>query len=95
LQFGQELLSTFSTQIGEVALIPATGGLFTVELVERSMVAQEHNLANHVIRRIYLRRHCRKDKMRRSKQYYYGTGKLKEDFLVGGFVVGVNAWTHH
>ncbi|KAF2796089.1 hypothetical protein K505DRAFT_238510 [Melanomma pulvis-pyrius CBS 109.77] len=31
-QFGQELLSTFSTQIGEIALIPATGGLFTVEL---------------------------------------------------------------
>jgi hypothetical protein len=32
-QFGQELLSTFGTQIGEIALIPATGGLFTVELV--------------------------------------------------------------
>ncbi|KAF5850788.1 hypothetical protein GGP41_010405 [Bipolaris sorokiniana] len=31
--FGQELLSTFGTQIGEIALIPATGGLFTVELV--------------------------------------------------------------
>ncbi|KAF1942184.1 hypothetical protein EJ02DRAFT_346148 [Clathrospora elynae] len=31
-QFGQELLSTFGTQIGEIALIPATGGLFTVEL---------------------------------------------------------------
>ncbi|KAF1841873.1 uncharacterized protein K460DRAFT_435139 [Cucurbitaria berberidis CBS 394.84] len=30
--FGQELLSTFGTQIGEIALIPATGGLFTVEL---------------------------------------------------------------
>jgi hypothetical protein len=34
--FGQELLSTFGTQIGEVALIPATGGLFTVELVRSS-----------------------------------------------------------
>jgi predicted Rdx family selenoprotein len=33
IQFGQELLSTFGTQIGEIALIPATGGLFTVELV--------------------------------------------------------------
>lgn len=32
-QFGQELLSTFGTQIGEIALIPATGGLFQVELV--------------------------------------------------------------
>jgi selT/selW/selH-like putative selenoprotein len=31
--FGQELLSTFGTQIGEIALIPATGGIFTVELV--------------------------------------------------------------
>ncbi|ORY17425.1 Rdx family-domain-containing protein [Clohesyomyces aquaticus] len=32
MDFGQELLSTFGTQIGEVALIPATGGLFQVEL---------------------------------------------------------------
>ncbi|EFQ89411.1 hypothetical protein PTT_14327 [Pyrenophora teres f. teres 0-1] len=30
--FGQELLSTFGNQIGEIALIPATGGLFSVEL---------------------------------------------------------------
>ncbi|KAH5337905.1 hypothetical protein HBI23_011710 [Parastagonospora nodorum] len=30
--FAQELLSTFGNQIGEVALLPATGGLFTVEL---------------------------------------------------------------
>ncbi|KAK5165614.1 hypothetical protein LTR16_000535 [Cryomyces antarcticus] len=30
--FAQELLSTFSTAIGEVALIPATGGIFTVHL---------------------------------------------------------------
>ncbi|KAF2225180.1 Rdx family-domain-containing protein [Elsinoe ampelina] len=30
--FGQELLSTFSTAIGEVALIPATGGIFQVHL---------------------------------------------------------------
>ena len=29
---GQELLSTFGTSIGEIALIPATGGLFTVKL---------------------------------------------------------------
>lgn len=27
---GQELLSTFGTSIGEVALIPATGGVFTI-----------------------------------------------------------------
>ncbi|KAF2709529.1 hypothetical protein K504DRAFT_379811 [Pleomassaria siparia CBS 279.74] len=31
-QFAQELLSTFGNKIGEIALIPATGGLFTVEL---------------------------------------------------------------
>ncbi|KAK5133004.1 hypothetical protein LTR08_008291 [Meristemomyces frigidus] len=30
--FGQELLSTFGTSLGEVALTPATGGLFTVYL---------------------------------------------------------------
>jgi predicted Rdx family selenoprotein len=30
--FGQELLSTFGTTIGEIALIPATGGIFTVKL---------------------------------------------------------------
>lgn len=30
--FGQELLSTFGTTIGEIALIPATGGLFSVVL---------------------------------------------------------------
>lgn len=29
---GQELLTTFSTAIGEIALIPATGGLFSVTL---------------------------------------------------------------
>jgi selT/selW/selH-like putative selenoprotein len=30
--YAQELLSTFGTTIGEVALIPSTGGLFTVHL---------------------------------------------------------------
>ncbi|EAU37530.1 hypothetical protein ATEG_02568 [Aspergillus terreus NIH2624] len=30
--FAQELLSTFSTDLGEVALIPATGGVFTVTM---------------------------------------------------------------
>jgi selT/selW/selH-like putative selenoprotein len=30
--YAQELLSTFGNTIGEVALIPATGGLFTVHL---------------------------------------------------------------
>lgn len=31
-QFAQELLSTFSTSLGEVALQPATGGIFAVEI---------------------------------------------------------------
>ncbi|KAI9706176.1 MAG: hypothetical protein M1820_004937 [Bogoriella megaspora] len=30
--FAQELLSTFGTMVGEIALIPATGGIFTVRL---------------------------------------------------------------
>ena len=32
-QYAQELLSTFSTSLGEVALAPGTGGVFTVELI--------------------------------------------------------------
>lgn len=31
-KFAQELLSTFSTSLGEVALQPATGGVFTVTI---------------------------------------------------------------
>jgi predicted Rdx family selenoprotein len=31
-KYAQELLSTFSTALGEVALVPATGGLFLVEI---------------------------------------------------------------
>ncbi|KAJ5444437.1 uncharacterized protein N7458_008309 [Penicillium daleae] len=30
--FAQELLSTFSTDLGEVALVPVTGGIFTVTI---------------------------------------------------------------
>ncbi|KAK3082393.1 hypothetical protein LTR53_020421, partial [Teratosphaeriaceae sp. CCFEE 6253] len=33
--FAQELLSTFGTDIGEIALIPATGGIFTVHLTHK------------------------------------------------------------
>lgn len=32
VQFAQELLSTFSTDLGEVALVPVTGGVFTVTI---------------------------------------------------------------
>lgn len=34
--FAQELLSTFSTALGEVALVPATGGVFTVTMLHTS-----------------------------------------------------------
>ncbi|EMC94613.1 hypothetical protein BAUCODRAFT_60042, partial [Baudoinia panamericana UAMH 10762] len=39
--FAQELLSTFGTSIGEIALIPATGGIFTVYLTHQSEAASE------------------------------------------------------
>ena len=39
--FGQELLSTFGTSIGEVALIPATGGIFTVYLSYKPLGAED------------------------------------------------------
>ncbi|KAK4547217.1 hypothetical protein LTR36_001439 [Oleoguttula mirabilis] len=39
--FGQELLSTFGTSIGEIALIPATGGIFTVYLTHKPDTASE------------------------------------------------------
>jgi predicted Rdx family selenoprotein len=32
MQFAQELLSTFNTDLGEVALVPMTGGVFTVTM---------------------------------------------------------------
>ncbi|KAI5258721.1 hypothetical protein E4T42_00510 [Aureobasidium subglaciale] len=39
--FGQELLSTFGTAIGEIALIPATGGLFQVYLTYVPLGSEE------------------------------------------------------
>ncbi|PGH19209.1 hypothetical protein AJ80_04180 [Polytolypa hystricis UAMH7299] len=36
--FAQELLSTFSVSLGEVALIPSTGGVFTVSILHGSNV---------------------------------------------------------
>ncbi|KAI5210675.1 hypothetical protein E4T39_00029 [Aureobasidium subglaciale] len=39
--FGQELLSTFGTAIGEIALIPATGGLFQVYLTHVPLGSEE------------------------------------------------------
>lgn len=43
-QFAQELLSTFGDSLGEVALIPATGGVFTVELVHAPSSFVDHEL---------------------------------------------------
>ncbi|OKL59676.1 hypothetical protein UA08_05276 [Talaromyces atroroseus] len=37
--FAQELLSTFSTTLGEVSLVPATGGVFTVTILHSSSVS--------------------------------------------------------
>jgi predicted Rdx family selenoprotein len=42
-KFAQELLTTFGTAIGEIALIPATGGLFSVTLTYRPRVVAEPN----------------------------------------------------
>ncbi|KAL8726014.1 MAG: hypothetical protein Q9166_006988 [cf. Caloplaca sp. 2 TL-2023] len=35
--YAQELLSTFGTSLGEVALAPATGGVFTVDVIQSSI----------------------------------------------------------
>ncbi|KAI9675124.1 MAG: hypothetical protein M1817_001532 [Caeruleum heppii] len=40
IQFAQELISTFSTALGEVSLIPATGGVFTVEICHIDIAAE-------------------------------------------------------
>lgn len=47
--FGQELLSTFGTSLGEVALIPATGGLFTVHLTYKPEGSAENEQAQEVL----------------------------------------------
>ncbi|OQD64915.1 hypothetical protein PENPOL_c007G05109 [Penicillium polonicum] len=39
--FAQELLSTFGTDLGEVALVPKTGGVFTVTIWHGAMVDGE------------------------------------------------------
>ena len=41
--FAQELLSTFGTSIGEVALLPATGGIFTVYVTHVSSESDSSN----------------------------------------------------
>ena len=45
IQFAQELLSTFSTALGEVALQPATGGVFVVEITTSAAPASSGTAA--------------------------------------------------
>ena len=40
-KFAQELLSTFDHAIGEVALVPATGGVFQIDLYTESISTGE------------------------------------------------------
>ncbi|KAL4808670.1 Rdx family-domain-containing protein [Aspergillus unguis] len=42
--FAQELLSTFSTDLGEVALVPRTGGVFTVTIFPSSVLGPSKDL---------------------------------------------------
>ncbi|KAF8545407.1 Rdx family-domain-containing protein [Trichophaea hybrida] len=39
IKFAQELLSTFSTSLGEVSLIPSTGGTFVVQIYHQNTAA--------------------------------------------------------
>jgi selT/selW/selH-like putative selenoprotein len=37
----QELLSTFGTSIGEIALVPSTGGVFTIQILHKTETTQD------------------------------------------------------
>ena len=56
IQFAQELLSTFSTSLGEVSLVPSTGGVFTIDIVhagtpsDPQTVSQEGQLTTQTSR---------------------------------------------
>ncbi|KAM3419353.1 hypothetical protein BST61_g5284 [Cercospora zeina] len=52
--YAQELMSTFGTSVGEVALVPSTGGIFTVDLTYKPTPSQlevgdDPNEAKHVL----------------------------------------------
>jgi predicted Rdx family selenoprotein len=47
-QFAQELLSTFSTSLGEVGLRPGMGGVFVVEIFYQASSEQPPTTANEV-----------------------------------------------
>lgn len=53
-QFAQELLSTFSTALGEVALQPSTGGVFTVNIEYEH--AGEHGTKSTVHKKLWDRK---------------------------------------
>lgn len=42
-KFGQELLSTFGTTLGEVSLVPATGGIFSVTILYPASSSTDKN----------------------------------------------------
>lgn len=44
----QELLSTFATSIGEIALVPATGGIFRIHLLYRPAVSDSSDSSREV-----------------------------------------------
>lgn len=52
--YAQELISTFGTSIGEVALLPSTGGVFTVELTCLITPDDPTVTNNHDMRQILL-----------------------------------------
>lgn len=43
-QFAQELLSTFNTDLGEVALVPMTGGVFTVTIFHAGRTSDQGDI---------------------------------------------------
>lgn len=47
--FAQELLSTFSTDLGEVALVPSTGGVFVIEIDTGSPTAGDTGVPGRVL----------------------------------------------
>ncbi|KIW16964.1 hypothetical protein PV08_04155 [Exophiala spinifera] len=46
-QYAQELLQTFGTSIGEIALVPATGGIFTVTMTHAATTTELRESGSH------------------------------------------------
>ncbi|KAH0538775.1 hypothetical protein FGG08_004663 [Glutinoglossum americanum] len=53
-KYAQELLSTFPTVLGEVALVPATGGLFLVEI--QYLATTEGGVGQEQVKRLWDRK---------------------------------------